>query len=116
SVAALRLEKLVLDVENGVRGFALTSDRRFLAPYTDAKEVLPGQRKLFRSLATDQPLQATRAKTLDLDIGIYIETFADPVVQFSNRRAAELAYDSEGRKQAASIRNQFAQFIQAENE
>jgi len=116
SVAALRLEKLVLDVENGVRGFALTSDRRFLAPYNDAKAVLPGQRKLFRSLATDQPLQATRAKTLDFDIGIYIETFADPVVQFSNRRAAELAYDSEGRRQAASIRNQFAQFIQKENE
>jgi signal transduction histidine kinase len=116
SVTALRLEKLVLDVENGVRGYALTQDSRFLAPYHDAKEALPGQRKLFRSLATDQPLQATRAKRLDEAIGLYVEDFADPVVQFSNRRAAELAYDSEGRRQAASIRNQFALFIQKENE
>jgi signal transduction histidine kinase len=116
SVAALRLEKLVLDVENGVRGYALTKDPRFLTPYTDAKRALPGQRKRFRSLATDQPLQARRAKGLDESIGLYIEDFADPVVQFSNRRAAELAYDSEGRIQAASIRNQFARFIRAEND
>ena len=49
----------------------------------------------FDQLATDQPLQAKRAKGLDEAIGLYIEDFADPVVQFSNRRAAELAYDSE---------------------
>src|SRR5438034_1299736 len=103
SVAALRLEKLVLDVENGVRGYALTSDARFLAPYNDAETALPDQRKLFRSLASDQPLQARRARTLDESIGLYIETFADPVVQFSNRQAALLAYDSEGRRQAASL-------------
>jgi Signal transduction histidine kinase len=60
-------------------------------------------------------LQAKRAKGLDEAIGLYIEDFADPVVQFSNRRAAELAYDSEGRIQAASIRDQFARFIRAEN-
>jgi len=116
SVAALRLEKLVLDVENGVRGYALTQDPRFLTPYTDAKAALPEQRKLFRTLATDQPLQARRPKGLDESIGLYIEDFADPVVQFSNRRAAELAYDSEGRIRAASIRSQFARFIRAENE
>ncbi len=116
SVAALRLEKLVLDVENGVRGYALTKDPRFLTPYTDAKRALPEQRKRFRSLATDQPLQAARAKGLDEAIGLYVEDFADPVVQFSNRQAAQFAYDSEGRIQAASIRNQFALFIQAEND
>ena len=45
SVAALRLEKLVLDVENGVRGYALTKDPRFLAPYKDAKSSTPGPAK-----------------------------------------------------------------------
>ena len=45
SVAALRLEKLVLDVENGVRGYALTKDPRFLAPYKDAKDSTPGPAK-----------------------------------------------------------------------
>jgi signal transduction histidine kinase len=115
SVTALRLEKLVLDVENGVRGYALSSDKRFLKPYNDAVTALPAQRKEFVSLATDQPLQARRARALDEAIVTYIETFADPVVQFSSRQAAELAYANEGRRQASDIHRRFARFIAAEN-
>jgi signal transduction histidine kinase len=115
SVTALRLEKLVLDVENGVRGYAFTRDERFLEPYNEAVTALPAQRRQFRSLATDQPVQAQRAQKLNEAIGIYIETFADPVVQFSNRQAAELAYANEGRQQAAAIHRQFSTFIEAEN-
>ena len=36
TAASLRLEKLVVDMETGIRGLTLTSDRRFLQPYTDA--------------------------------------------------------------------------------
>src|SRR5262249_30277372 len=91
-------------------------DPRFLAPYNEAKVQLPAQKKIFRSLAEDQRLQAQRAKEINENIGIYIQTFANPVVLlFSSRRAAQLAYVSEGRRQAADIHGQFAQFIQAEN-
>jgi signal transduction histidine kinase len=116
TVQALRLEKLVLDVENGVRGYAYTRQAKFLQPYDDAVKALPDQRKLFKSLAKEQPLQAQRAKALNEAIGIYIETFADPVVQFSNPQAAQLAYANEGRRQAADIHRRFANFINAENE
>ena len=116
TVQALRLEKLVLDVENGVRGYAYTRQEKFLQPYNDAVRALPDQRKLFKSLAKEQPLQAQRAKALNEAIGIYIETFADPVVQFSNPQAAQLAYANEGRRQAADIHSRFANFINAENE
>jgi signal transduction histidine kinase len=115
SVAALRLEKLVLDVENGVRGYAFTRDPRFLEPYNDAKKDLGPQQDNFKALAKDQPLQAKRAQEISNNITIYIEDFTEPVIQFSNRRAAEQAWDSEGRRQAALIHRQFAQFIKAEN-
>jgi signal transduction histidine kinase len=115
TAAALRLEKLVLEVESGVRGYAFTRDRRFLQPYNDAVRAMPAQRTLFRSLASDQPVQHRRALALDTAIVDYIDSFADPVVQFSNRRAAELAYASEGRKQAADIQGRFKRFIDAEN-
>src|SRR5215510_10322932 len=62
SVQALRLEKLVLDVENGVRGYAFTKDKRFLRPYNAAVRSMPSERRNFRDLAADQPLQAQRAK------------------------------------------------------
>jgi signal transduction histidine kinase len=116
TVAALRLEKLVLEAETGVRGYALTRDKRFLAPYNDAVRAMPAQRKLFRALAADQPKQHQRALALNGRILVFIETFADPVVQFSNRRAAEAAYASEGRVQAAEIHQRFKRFIDAEND
>jgi len=116
SVQALRYEKLVLDIENGVRGYALSGDKRFLAPYHNAKAALPDQRRLFASLASDQPVQAARARTLEGLISIYVETFADPVANFSNRGAAELAFDSVGREQAATIHRNFAQFVNAEKD
>jgi signal transduction histidine kinase len=116
SVQALRLEKLVLDVENGVRGFAFTRDKRFLKPYNDARNTLPGEQENFKSLAADQPLQAKRAKQIDELIGIYIDTFAVPVVAFKNTAAIELAYANEGRRQAIVIHRRFAKFISAEND
>ncbi len=115
TVAALNLEKLVLDVQNGVRGYAYTRQKRFLEPYNDAVKAMPEQRRLFKSLATDQPLQARRANTIADAIATYIETFADPVVRFSNREAAKLAYANEGRNQTSLIHRQFAQFINAES-
>jgi signal transduction histidine kinase len=115
TVSALRLEKLVLDVENGVRGYARTRDKRFLQPYNEAVRVMPYQRRNFRNLAEEQPLQARRAKAIDDAIVIYMESFADPVVQFSSQKAAELAYNQDGRIQAAGIHSRFGQFITAEN-
>ena len=38
TAASLRLEKLVVDMETGIRGLTLTSDPRFLQPYTDAAQ------------------------------------------------------------------------------
>jgi len=116
SVAALRLEKLVLDIENGVRGYAFTRDKRFLQPYIEAKKAMAARRGSFIALAGDQPRQARKAKALNGLIATYIETFADPVVQFSNRGAAELAYTNEGRNQGSHIHREFARFIQEEND
>jgi len=115
TVQAFRVEKLVLDVENGVRGYAYSQDKRFLKPYYAANKAMDDQLRTFKRLAADQPTQERRATHLDEAIGIYMDTFAYPVTQFSNRYAAELAFATEGRKQAADIHGQFARFIKAEN-
>lgn len=115
SVAALRLEKTVFDVENAVRAYAFTGDRRFLVPYGRAKAAVPPQQATLESLAKGQPSQAKLVQDLDANITTYIEDFTGPVVRFANRRAAEFAWDSEGVNQAAQIHGQFAQFIAFEN-
>jgi two-component system, sensor histidine kinase and response regulator len=42
-VAAIRLEKLVLDLETGMRGYVITRDKSFLAPYEAARRALPAE-------------------------------------------------------------------------
>jgi CHASE3 domain sensor protein len=44
TAASLRLEKLVVDMETGIRGLTLTKDPNFLEPYTNARKALPAQR------------------------------------------------------------------------
>src|SRR5947207_15360583 len=50
-VAASRLEKLILDVESGTRGYVITRDRRFLAPSQRAEANLPAATEVLRGLA-----------------------------------------------------------------
>jgi two-component system sensor histidine kinase/response regulator len=50
-VAATRLEKLVLDLETGTRGYVITRDKEFLAPYDAARRELPSQSRALMSLA-----------------------------------------------------------------
>jgi signal transduction histidine kinase len=114
TASALKLEKLVLDIQTGVRGYAITHDTRFLEPYDDAIEVLPRQKREFEQLASSQPKQRRRARELNAAIATYVTYFAKPVTSFANRHAAELATDSEGRIQADEIRRQFEEFLASE--
>ena len=41
-VVANRLERLVVDLETGQRGFVITGQERFLRPWRDAQQRLPG--------------------------------------------------------------------------
>src|SRR4051795_13247639 len=49
-VAASRIEKLVLDLETGTRGDAITHNRRFLEPWASAQQQLPAQSRLLKLL------------------------------------------------------------------
>jgi len=115
TTSAIRLEKLVVDVQNGVRGYAITGNARFLEPYKAAVRALPGQQDEFEALASGQPRQRKRAHELNAMILDYVTYFADPVLQFTNRQAAKLASSDEGQRQADDIRKQFGKFIRAED-
>jgi CheY-like chemotaxis protein/signal transduction histidine kinase len=63
-----RLEALLStlkDAETGQRGFLLTGEESYLAPYTDAKEALPGEIKATRALLANRPEQRRRLDALE---------------------------------------------------
>ena len=86
TAASLRIEKLVVDMETGLRGLTLTGERRFLEPYTEASRALPWRLDALQSLVANDPAQRRRAQQLEERIQDYIEIFAKPWSRSSRRR------------------------------
>jgi signal transduction histidine kinase len=112
--AALKLQKLVVDVETGVRGYVITRDPAFLEPYNNAVRQLPKRSSNFELLASDEPKQLSEAKRITSAILRFESEYAEPVLRFSSERAAVLALTQEGQPRSDEIRRRFGNFIVAE--
>jgi signal transduction histidine kinase len=112
--AALKLQKLVVDVETGVRGYVITRDPAFLEPYNNAVRQLPKRSSNFELLASDEPKQLSEAKRITSAILRFESEYAEPVLRFSSERAAVLALTQEGKPRSDEIRRRFGNFIVAE--
>jgi signal transduction histidine kinase len=114
----LQLEKLVLDLDTGLRGFVLTGKDDLLKPWTSAMDALPGELKAFRRLTSTSEAERRRAAALDSSIDQYVSDYAKPVVEiFQETPAASRTgvVRAEGARRLAAIRKQFAEFLSAEN-
>jgi signal transduction histidine kinase len=116
TAAALELEKLVLDLETGVRGYVLTGNPNFLQPYTSAKRQLPKSRATFAELTKDEPRQRGRARALLASIDFYLSDYARPVLLIARRNllAAQDATKDEGTFRIDQIQDEFKNFLAAE--
>jgi signal transduction histidine kinase len=117
TAASLRLEKLVVDMETGIRGLTLTSDDRFLQPYTDALKVLPKQRAALQALVVNDPVQRRRAQEVEERIREYTE-FVVPLVKLveeTPRIGRDPLVAEEGKRLTDAIQNVFDRFLTAED-
>ncbi len=60
-----RVEALVMDAETGQRGYLITHDRRYLAPYTSAVGSLDAELAVQRGLIKDNPEQQKHQRNLE---------------------------------------------------
>jgi len=114
----LQLEKLVLDLDTGLRGYVLTGKRDLLEPWTSARAALPAKRDAFLDLASTSPGERERARTLVDEIQQYVAGYAEPVVQITETNPAASRTDIvrlEGARELADIRAGFASFLDKEN-
>jgi CHASE3 domain sensor protein len=83
---AQHIEKLVLDLETGVRGYILTQNKAFLRPWSDARKQLPGVSAQLRR--TDPSLGALN---IEGAWQAYERTWSDPLVALArtDRQKAE---------------------------
>ncbi len=111
-----RTERLVVDLETGLRGYIITGDRNFLEPYEAARRQAPAAAERLVRLSED-PAQRRRARTVQLDIGSYLREFARPLLlagrpERSSPRA--VAATTEGRRRLEAMRATLAAYGDAE--
>jgi len=117
TAASLRLEKLVVDLETGIRGLTLTGQARFLEPYTDARRVLPSHLDALQAQVADDAPQHRRAEELEARIRDYIDSYAEPLVMIV-AETPEIGQNSlvadEGKRHTDEIQRLFDRFLAAE--
>lgn len=117
--ATLELEKLVVDMETGLRGFTLTGNRRVLQPYTAARADLPRSQRVFLERASLEAGQLRRAMEITRLISVYVRDYAEPVIELAREipaAARSAPVTLEGKKHTDEIRRRFDRFIVEENE
>src|SRR5437763_4351057 len=112
-VAASRVEKLILDVETGTRGYVITRDRRFLEPSRKAEAELPRETLLLEALAPGDFSAAVEQQWRS-----YVNDWSKPVVALAARslsRAEIRTATREGSRRVDELRGLLDPFIRNEN-
>ena len=116
--AGNRLERLVIDLEDGQRGFVITHEPRFLGPWRIARERIPEAGGRLLSLA-DDPGQRRRAAQIVNSVESYVSDYSVPLVAAARRRdpeAAGVATTLRGKRLVDALRKQFNAYVAAERD
>ncbi|MDX6556946.1 MAG: hypothetical protein QOD86_3141 [Miltoncostaeaceae bacterium] len=116
-VAAGELERLLVDMQTSVRGFAITGQPRFLEPARRAQRVVPARSAELARLVSDNPAQERRATGIAAGIRRYETGWMEPQIARARRDlAAARAAVATGRGEDAigALRERFARFVTAE--
>ena len=90
TAAALVLERIVLDLETGLRGLVISKQVQFLRPWTEARKELPEALTRFRSLTEGEDNeQRRRARLIDRQIRAYVVDYSQPLVEIARENPAE---------------------------
>ena len=113
---AARLERLVIDLETGQRGFVISGDEGFLEPWRSARSILPGALRAFESAEAEHG-HGQKARSIVDAIRAYLSEYSEPVVAEARRdraAAARTVSRGEGRRRVDAIRARFAGLTAAE--
>jgi signal transduction histidine kinase/CHASE3 domain sensor protein len=111
---ATRFERLLADLETGLRGFIITGEPRFLDPWQKAQADLPGVGKKLVALERDEPEQQQLARRIVQRYRTYMSDWAIPVVQTAadDRAAArQMIATGQGRRRADALRGDLGRLL-----
>ncbi len=115
-VSANQLERLVVDLETGVRGYVITGKGQFLQPWLAARAALPGVSRNLEAL-TAGSVQERRAQVLTRAAASYVRDYAVPLVETARRdapAARTVAVTEKGKRRVDAMRTEFDRLIATE--
>ena len=111
--AAEETQALMLDMETGVRGYLLTHDKSFLAPYERAAPVMSTAFSELRSLVEDDPSQVAASLRLQNEYGHW-QKFAAKMLPRERDVNLRTEVQIAEKEQMGVIRRGFSRFIGVE--
>jgi len=114
---ANQLERLVVDLETGQRGFIITGQARFLEPWNAARAALPEQSRTLEQLVADNPVQKSRARRITQEAVSYLNDYSVPLLDAARRDPAPartVAATEEGKRRMDALRAEFDDLIATE--
>ncbi|MEH1943363.1 MAG: CHASE3 domain-containing protein [Nostoc sp.] len=110
------LQKLLLDLETGVRGYQLTSKPEFLEPYQQANSTINTTFDRLGDLVSDNPQQSQRLRQIKAEQTVWNISISQALAR-KQRGETEPLSAIEARKQRMDVmRNQISDFIATEEQ
>ncbi|MBB5606277.1 MULTISPECIES: response regulator [unclassified Janthinobacterium] len=107
--------KLSVDLETGMRGYLLTGDETFLAPYKSGKAKIAVEMSTLLELVADSPMQVDRLRRIRALQGQWMD-YAESVIaqRRNNQEFLVRVRQGEGKLEFDEIRREFLNFITME--
>jgi two-component system chemotaxis sensor kinase CheA len=112
------LQKNMLDMETGMRGFVITGDEQYLEPYNASSKTWADNYNKLSLLISDNPTQLQSLKAIEATIQNYVKTGSETAVQLKKDKDTEGLTNffelNSGKKTMDQLRTQFDSFLTAE--
>ena len=117
--AGTQLEKSLITIENGLRGYVASGRERFVAPANQALRSYRAELDELTGLLSDDPGQQRLARRIGLRIEDYVTLWARPLIALARERlpaARSAVVTNDGRERIDTIREGFARLFGRERE
>src|SRR3954452_24367399 len=115
--AGTELEKTVISLENGLRGYVASGRESQLESWNAGLKVYPAQVRKLERLVSDVPSQQTQVRAIKGQIDDYVNLWATPLLRLARQRlevAQSVAITGTGRVRIDQLRGSFGRLFNAE--
>src|SRR4051812_45785121 len=115
--AGTDLEKTVISLETGLRGFVASGRERQLEPWNSGGKVYPSQVRKLERLVSDVPSQQAQVRRIKEQIDDYVNLWATPLLGLARQRpkvAQSVIVTGTGRVRIDELRASFARLFAQE--